>query len=389
MGSFFLGRLAASGAVWIHNIVAAVTMFELTKSAFMVGAVSVAQFTPQLVLSPFMGARADRADRRLQGARGHALAALGSLALAAVLGPGQNMVPSLPWAIIISASLVGTGFAIAAPATQSLLPYLARPSELQSVIVLSTSPMTLARAAGPGLGAVLLVLAGPAVAFTLAGVLQLVFSFILVRLKVAVSETPDSDSSVRAGFRYLREDPVIRLLLVGALGVGFGVDPIVTLGPTIAQSIGAPTEFAAVLASALGIGAASYLAIFPLLRRRLTAGALGAIGLYAMAISMLGFALAPNSPIALISALVGGLGMMAANTSLTTQIQQRVPGSMRGRIMALWLVGFVGSRPLAASWNGIVADTFSVDAALLVMTGLLVVAGIAVRPRNAAQPTPI
>jgi dipeptide/tripeptide permease len=77
---------------------------------------------------------------------------------------------------------------------------------------------------------------------------------------------------------------------------------------------------------------------------------------------------------------VCGLAMTLAFTSITTLIQNRTPDVLRGRIMALWFVGFLGARPVAAALNGLLADTVSVDAALVATAAVVAVAGFLCRP---------
>src|SRR5690606_32274112 len=132
-----------------------------TGSAFMVGVVSVAQFGTQLFLAPYMGARADRGDRQVQASVGQFITASGPGLLALWLIISGSELTS-PWPVIAASLAVGIGFTVGAPAAQALVPSLGRKSELSSVVVLATAPMTIARATGPGLGALILVTRGPA-----------------------------------------------------------------------------------------------------------------------------------------------------------------------------------------------------------------------------------
>src|SRR5690554_2520356 len=85
VGPYVAAKLGSAIAVWIHNVVAAIVVFELSGSAVLVGAVSIAQFIPQVLLAPSMGALADRGNRRLQVAVGRLTMAAGSATLAVVL----------------------------------------------------------------------------------------------------------------------------------------------------------------------------------------------------------------------------------------------------------------------------------------------------------------
>lgn len=385
VGGYFYGKIASSIGIWIHNVVAAVVVFQATGSAFMVGAVSIAQFMPQVLLAPLMGAVADRADRRRLVVIGRAVAAVGSWALAGWLFVGGSEAIGNGLPVIASAFVVGMGFAASIPAMQAIVPALARPSELPTVIAITSTPLTIARATGPAIGALLLLTVGPAWSFFAAGTFQFVFATVVSVLPLRPVERPESkDSSVLGGLRYLRVDVSMALLLLAVAGVGFGVDPVITLTPPIAEGFGSDPELVAIMASAFGAGAAFCVFALGVVRRRVGTPRFGTGGLALLGGSLVAVAVSPAPAFAVASFFVGGIGMMAAITSLSTQIQQRVPEDLRGRIMALWAVCFVGSRPIAAAFNGGVADLWSPRAALLVLAIVLFVTAYLTRPTRVA-----
>lgn len=380
VGPYIAAKAAAAIGVWIHNVVAAVVVFELTRSVTLVGAISVAQFTPQIVLSPMFGALADRGNRRVMAVFGKALSALGSGGLAAWLllaPPGAGG----PWPFIAASLVVGIGFAVSVPATHALVPSLAEPEELAALIAVDTAPFTLARAIGPALGALMLTQAGPAVAFAVAATTHAVLAstVALVRLRPK-ARTPSTDRSATAAIRHLRVDPVVGLLLVAVVAIGLGVDPVVTLTPPLAAHFGYGAGLVAAMASAFGLGAASTPFLVGSVHRRLGVTRTGGLGVGILTASLFALAASPMAAAALVVLFVGGCGMMLGVTSLTTQLQQRIPENLRGRIMALWGIAFVGSRPLAAALNGIVADRYSARVALVVLGVVLTLLAIVARP---------
>jgi MFS family permease len=90
--------------------------------------------------------------------------------------------------------------------------------------------------------------------------------------------------------------------------------------------------------------------------------------------------------LAFVGFAVAGLGFGWAMTGLSTVVQERAPEELRGRIMALWLVGFVGSRPIAAALLGGTADLVSVQAAFAVAAALSLVVALWCRPSNLVGP---
>ncbi len=386
-GPYIAVNTLASIGLWAHNVVAAVVAYQLTGSALMVGAVSIAQFLPQLLFAPLAGARADRGNRVLQVALARTTTATGGLVLAVWIGlVGTEGLPGA-WPVIGTAFVVGVGFAVGAPAMQAILPALVRPSELATAVALSQMPFTVARTVGPAVGALLLVTTGPAVAFGISAALNLAYAWVVTRLRLRpVDRTQRDDGSVRAGLRYLRTDPRLLVLLLAVAATGFGVDPILTLTPPVADRLGGGEPMVGLLVSAFGAGAALTAVVVGRVRRRFGTVRMGPAGMSLFAAGVVVLGVVQVTPVVVAGVLVAGVGLMLTITSLTTQLQERLPEHMRGRIMALWAVAFIGSRPLAAAINGSLADYVAIELAVL-LSGALLVAGAVIsrQPRGADQ----
>jgi MFS family permease len=380
-GPFFFGKLLSTVGVWVHNIAAAIVVFQLTGSAAMVGAVSIAQFAPQLVLTPWSGAQADRGDRRRQLIMGRLITAGGSGGLVLVMQAGELTGTRGALTVIAAAGVVGIGFAIGGPAMHALVPSLVPRAELPVAIAMNSVPFTLARAAGPALGALLVAGVGPAVAFGLAAAGNAGFAIALTLIDIRQREAlPARDPSVRGGLRHVRMDPALILLLLGAAAVGIGTDPVITLTPSIAAELGGGERLVGALASAFGVGAGVAFVTLTAIRNRVGLPRLGVGGLLQLAVGFGALALSTSAPAAIVALVVAGAGMTFALTSLTTQVQQRVPDDVRGRVMALWSIAFLGTRPLAAAINGTVADATSVSVALTLVAAMLLAAAWATLP---------
>jgi MFS family permease len=391
-GPFFAGKALSTAGIWVHNIVAAILAWELSGSAFVVGLVSVAQFGPQLVFAPLSGAMADRGDRRRQLITGRLIAASGSGGLAlwiAVVG-----VDGLPgaWPVVATALVVGLGFVVGGPAMNALIPALVRPNELAAAVAVNSIPFTVARAAGPALGALLAATLGPASAFALAAGTNLLFALLLVPLPIRsrADGAGGGDRRVRAGVRYLREDRGIGLLLLGVAAIGIGADPVITLTPSLAAELGAGSTAVGVFASAFGVGAGLTFVVLTRLRRRFALEGVAVRGLVLLAIGTAIAGLAPAVPLAIAGFVIGGAGMTMSLTALSTLLQSRLPDALRGRVMALWSMAFLGSRPVAAAVNGAIADATAPVVAFLTVAVVVAVVAVAVRPsRLAARAAPV
>lgn len=387
-GPFFWGKVLSSAGIWVHNIVAAIVAFQVTGSALVVGVVSAVQFGPQLVFAPLSGKIADRGNAPAQIVLGRLITAVGSggLALWIWLTSGADGLPgAVP--VIMASLVVGLGFVVGGPAMQSIVPAMIRPGEMAAAMALNVVPMTVARAAGPALGAVVATQLGPAPAFALAASANVVYGLVVAALPLPRGGAPsDTDFSVRASLRHLREDPPLLLLLAGVAAVGIGADPSLTLAPAIAADLGDGSGLVGWLASAFGIGAGVGFVLFAPLHRWLGLARLSSGGLLLMAAGLLALAVSGVPALALASFGVSGVGMTLAFTSTTTLIQNRSPDALRGRIMALWFVGFLGSRPLAAGLNGFLADAFTVAAALVTTAAILATVAVLCRPSRLSEP---
>ncbi|MEX2548760.1 MAG: MFS transporter [Nitriliruptoraceae bacterium] len=390
-GPFFTGKLLSTAGIWIHNIVAAILAWELSGSALVVGLVSVAQFGPQLFFAPLSGAMADRGDRRRQLVLGRLIAAFGSGGLGLWIAvAGVDGLPGA-WPVILGALVVGIGFVVGGPAMNALIPALVRPNELASAVALNAIPFTVARAGGPAIGALIAASAGPAVAFGIAATTNLLFALLLLPLDIQ-SRAPGGggrDRRVRAGVRYLREDRGIALLLLGVAAIGIGADPVITLTPSLAAGFAGSERLVGAFASSFGVGAGLAFVVLGRARRRYGLERVATTGLILLASGTAIAGVAPISAIAIAGFVLGGTGMTAALTSLSTLLQQRLPDELRGRVMALWSVAFLGSRPIAAAVNGGIADVASPLVAFLVVATLVGTIAVFVRPaRLAARPAP-
>jgi MFS family permease len=377
-GPWFWGNLASNTGNWLFNVTAAIVVFRLSGSAFFVGLVSVAQFVPLVVLSPVAGAWSDRVDRRRLVFGGQLIAALSATALAvATLRLGAAGLPSA-WPVILTALGVGIGGAIAAPALNSLVPYLVAERDLEDGIALTSLTFNVGRAIGPAGAGVLLATIGPVAAFTInaASFVPLLVALIVIRPR-SVTTRPTRDRSVRAGLRYVRENRDILLLLAGIGATGFAADPTITLTPPLAAALGGDDTLVAVMVSAFGIAAALTSLIAGRLQRSSGNLVVARAGTLILAASLLLAATAPFAGLAVAAFAATGLGFVLAINGFTTSLQRRLPDELRGRVMALWGVAFVGNRPIAAALHGGAADLVGVRWAVGIAIGVALLGAVA------------
>ena len=385
-GPFFWAKMLSNVGMWVHSIAAAIVVYQLTRSAFLVGMVSVAQFAPPLLLTPWAGVYADRGDRRRQLVLGRCVSAIGVGSLAVWIVTFGLDTRTGAAAVILTALISGLGIAIGVPAEHALIPALVRPTELQAAVALNAIPLTVARTGGPALGAFLVATTPPATAFALAASLHLLFVLVVSIIPIRnMDRPPNPDHGVLGGLRYLRQHRWAAALIVGVTTIGIGSEPVITLMPAIAEVYTDDPRLVGVLASSFGGGAGLAFFLLAVGRRYLWLPRLGTLGLLMLATSMGGVLVSPTPTSAGISLAVGGVGMTFALTSMTTLLQQRVPEALRGRMMALWAVAFLGSRPLAAAATGGLADAVSLRFSLATVVLIVLIGALISRPGRMAN----
>jgi MFS family permease len=362
-GTYFLGSSLSSIGTWFQNIAAGLLVYELTRSTLLVGAVNFAQFIGSVVLAPWAGAAADRFDRRkLLMVSQIGAAAVGGLL--AVLTIADLVTPAI---VVGAALLLGLALAFMVPALQALVPLLVADEDLDVAVSLNSVSFNLARAVGPVLGALVVERAGFGVAFALnaASFLAFVGALALVRprqQRIVRGPRPRIMESVRM----VRGVPAWSALLVATMVISTSTDPINTLTPELALDVfGGTQSDVGFLVGAFGGGATlTALTLTGWIRRRRLAMP-GALLVQGGGMILVG--LAPVMEIALLGMAISGAGFIAGITRSTVRLQTEVPDGQRGRVMALWSVAFIGTRPIAALASGVVAEFAGARVATIVL----------------------
>jgi predicted MFS family arabinose efflux permease len=207
--------------------------------------------------------------------------------------------------------------------------------------------------------------------------LGLIVALLMMRLDRA-PRSERAGGGIREVASLAWRSPRLRVILLGVAAVSMAIDPVTTLGPTFAKDVfGRPDNQAGFIVAAFGIG--SILGALFLgkafkaqgdVRLRVLPWTMGV-----MAAGLAGFAFTPWFWPALVILMIGGIGYLIASTTWTTALQEEVEDRMRGRIMGLWTLAFLGTRPIAALIDGAVADLISPQVAVLVvMIPMLLVA---------------
>jgi MFS family permease len=371
---YFAGNLLSNCGTWVQNIAQALLVYRLTRSTFLVGVVNFAQFVGVFLLAPWAGAAADRFDRRRLIVVTQVIAAGVTAGLAALEAAGLASTPVVIGLVLV----VGLTWAFAVPAIQAMVPDLVPTRLVPSALAMSSLTFNLSRAVGPVLGAAVVAQWGIGVAFALNALsyLGLITGLLAVRPGPAPRRTGPAlgwgDS-----LRLVGNDSALLALLMVVAAISISQDPVSTLTPGFsAEVFGRADTMTGLLVGAFGAGAALAAATAAARAsdpvRRLAPGSL------LMGVGMLGFALAPTLPFAFVALAVAGFFFMLTNTCATTALTLEVAPEQRGRIMALWSLCFLGTRPPASLIDGAVASAVDLRTAGVVLTIPVFVAGAAI-----------
>ncbi len=359
-GPYIAGNFTSNIGNWFQNVAAGIVVFQLTGSNTLVGVVSVLQFLGTLVLSPVSGSLADRFDRRKLLLLAQVVSATGAVGLAIwVALTGVEGLPGV-WPVFAATGVIGLGYAIGISAMNALVPALVEPRDLETAIAFNSASFTLARAIGPALAGIVVAALGAAWAF---GINALTFLPLIVVLAFIrpreVARDDGGDRSVRAGFAYALANPSMLWLVLAVLTVGWASDPVNTLAPAYADLFGLDEAFVGLQVAAFGAGAAVTTLVVGRIRRRLGPESTSRLGMAVLATGMIGYAAAPRPWVVVVALASAGAGFLLGVATTNSNLQQRLDEDMRGRVMALWSMAFLGSRPLAAIIDGAVADLVS------------------------------
>lgn len=394
---FFLGLLVSNVGTWMQATAVSLVVYQLTGKAAAVGATLFFQFVPMLVLGVWAGAVADRVDKRRM-----ALLTQSLLAAQAVLLGVLYLADLINLPVLYGLSLLlGIISAFDNPARRGFVIELVEPHQITNAISLNTAVMTGSRIVGPLLAAVL---KGPLGAGGLFLVNAATFIAILWPL-IAIDRSQLRPSPparrggtpVRDAVRFIGRDRRLLVVfvvftLVGTFSFNYSVSLLKISKVRFAEDrlFGAGSEvlFGVLLAST-GLGSMIG-SLFTGARERVTTNWFFGNGLL-LGVSGLCMAWSPHPMLAVLLGIPVGFGGAAFIAAQNAIVQQESPPDMRGRLLALGAVAFLGSTPVGAPITGWIADHISAEWSLGYgsVTALLAVSvGYALRRRAVRAQVP-
>jgi MFS family permease len=372
----FLGAFASNIGTWMQNVVLGAYAYDLTRSSTFVGLIIFAQLGPALLLAMVGGLIADRVDRKKFLIVLSVEQLVFSLILAWVV---RTPAPShiLLVAMVV---MVGVGSAMFGPAYSAILPALVTRKDLPGAISLNSAQMNASRVIGPVIGGVAYHFVGPAWVFAgnAATYLFVVAALMVVSLP-GLPQTMRHASRWReltAGITTARDDRVVGRCLVtvfvfSLLALAFiGQMPVVA-----AHNLGIDPKSAdyGLLYACFGTGALIGAISIGTVFSRTSKPMIVRVGLVGYAAALTVFALLRAALPAYFVVAVVGAFYFAFITALNTALQTRLADGVRGRVMALWMMGFGGTVALGNLVVGPVVSAVGITDVLLFGAGVALV----------------
>lgn len=369
--AIWMANLFSNIGSMIQSVGAAWLMTELTTSHLMVALVQASATIPILLLGVFAGAIADNFDRR----RVMLAAQTGMLVVSGVLAALSWSGNIGPWSLLILTLMVGIGTAVNAPAWQASVRLQVAPRDLPQAISLNAISFNLARSVGPALGGILISLWSTSLAFGLNAVSYIGMIAVLVmwRPEAPVRRKEPMLAAIGRGMRFCAGSSPIRKVLLRGLAIGLGAAGLQALMPSIARDIlrGDELDYGMML-GAFGIGSIVTALWVSKMRRRFGSEAIVTSATIILATALVMQASAANLPLAVAASFIGGMGWVAAMTSLNVAMQLRSPEDILGRCLSIYQAITFGGMALGAWVWGMIADAASLGPALYIAASWLV-----------------
>ena len=362
---FFFGQVFARCGVWIQTVAEVWLVLSLTGSGLALGLTTALQFAPMLLLGAWAGVWADRVPKRRMLLAAQTWLIVPAVTLAVLTATGAVEV----WMVYALVLARGLGKAVDNPVRQSFVMEVVGREHVAAAVSLNSAVVATARFVGPAVGGAVISLAGVTPCFVAGSVALLVALGALLSLDARGLQPATLSirrpGQLREGLRQVRSNPGLRVPLAAMAVVGtlaFNFQVVLPLMARYTFDAGPGTYGA--LAAAMGAGA--------LLGAVVNAGrdAPSLVGLATLAVifgtAMAALAATPTLALALAALVLLGASSAAFTATTNSLLQLSSPPAIRGRVMAMWSVVYLGSTPIGGPLVGWVSEHAGARAGVLV-----------------------
>ena len=363
---FAAGQLISMTGTWVQLVAQSWLIYRLTGRATLLGLVGFAGNFPIFLLAPIGGALADRFERRRIIVVTQAISMVLAFVLAGLTLGGVVR----EWHIVALAAGLGIIHAFDIPARQSFLVEMVGRDDLINAIGLNSSLFNGARMIGPAVAGVLVAAVGEGWCFFINAISFAAVLVALLAIRVPPFQAPAKTSTlsrIREGFAFAVHERPVRALLVMLSFLSLVGMPFMVLMPVFADRVlfGGPAAYG-ILMSAAGMGALA--GAIALASKRDVRGLGGWVARAAIGFGALlaVFSLSRSMWLSVLLLLPIGFSMMVQISSSNTLIQTMVPDALRGRVMSVYSMMFMGMAPLGALLSGWSADRIGAPRTVLI-----------------------
>jgi MFS family permease len=352
---FFSGQLISLTGTWMQSVAQAWLVYSMTKSPLLLGSVGFASQIPVFLVAPFGGITADRVNRQrlIITTQICALILAGVLAWLTLSGRVQV------WHIFLLAALLGIVNAFDIPGRQAFLVDMVGKEDLMNAIALNSSMFNGARVVGPAVAGILVAKIGEGWCFAANSISYIAVIIGLLLMHVQSHPRISKHSPIEdiiEGFRWVNQTKIIRSLLILIGLVSLVGMPYTVLMPVFADKIlHGGARGLGILMGATGVGA-----LFGALTLAAKTGIKGlgrwiVITCAGLGVSLFCFSFSTSFWLSAVFLLPAGYSMMLQMACSNTLIQSMVPDQLRGRVMSVYSMMFMGMAPFGAFFGGALA----------------------------------
>ena len=381
---YFTGQVVSISGNWMQIVAEMWLIVQLTGSGVSVGLTAALQFLPMLLFGAWGGLLADRLPKLKLLQVTQAMMAVPALALWGLTAAGEIA----PWMVFGLVLARGSVLAIDNPARQAFVMDLVGPERIVNAVALNSVVIHTSRIAGPAAAGAVIALFGVGPCFALNALSFGAMLVALRRMDRAALRTSvpaqRAKGDVRLALRHVRSTaslwiPLGAMVLVGTLSFNFQV-----LMPLLASQTwhGTATTYA-LMTMAMGVGSVGGALLTGLLGRvspRLIVGAATAFGVFELLA-----AVAPSLPLQVLALVPLGAVSVTFAAGVNSSMQLAAAPAMRGRVMSLYSVVFLGSTPIGAPLVGWLAEVASPRAGMALGAVAALVAAVGARAAYRAQ----
>lgn len=362
---YFYGQLVSLVGTWLQTVAQGWLVLELTHSAFWVGTITALQYAPTFLFSLPGGVIVDRIDTK----KILLFTQTSAMLLAFILGAIAMTNHITLITVIVLAILLGIVNAIDLPARQSIIAEIITKDRYGSAYALNSALTNGARVIGPAVAGLLIAIVGVGGTFIINGISFIAVIVALFFIKIITPITKSQShpvAMIKEGIRYVFSNKTLKFfMMVASITAIFGWSYTAIL-PIFADSVfhrGA--SGLGYLYGAAGLGAVVAAILVSGFSEKISHRFFISGGSLALSLGLLLFSLTKNFNIGLISLFCVGLGFTAEFSMITTIIQKMISSEMRGRVMSVLVLMFLGASPVGSFGIGYLADRIGPQSAVM------------------------